>query len=590
MDAHSFRLVCPEWLCLLSGARVEKIHGPLPQVVVFSIFSHRQKCRCFLRFERQNPLFFVSGKALANPSTPPASIMRLRKYAAGKRLGQGIADVATRSLAFPLQGIGDGLWFHISLREGIRIVAELPQGFGQDLVWPAGEDVAGLCDIPWNKQEQSGFWLAYPVLTPLLRESLASLDIMEGRALLVDLEAGGGELFPYANAAGIPVMYSAWPLPEALCKRRHLHAVTLNVSDYAEGMAGFAENFPLLAVTSSLDAQQFFAGEEVAFRQERQQPQRQEAKRAERLMAKLVSEEKRLCGLVARKEDACCLQENLWKFPVEARLAEFVVENTDRRIPLNPLLSLRENMAFMFRQAERGARGLILVRERLSTLRRESAILSAEGAALQAVASPVEKVMPGTAVSAMQTEAHSVLSSTEEVTAREPISQQLLSEYPQKKLAGAGEKPRQSGRGKEALSGNTKEGRLYKHVARFISSDGYVLLRGKNAEGNQALLKIGSPHDYWLHATDGPSAHLLIRRAHGADEVPEETFAEAALLVGLKSWQRNDAAGDVMVAFLRHVHAIKGAAPGTVRVEQVVRTRRWKATKNLSINKDVRGQ
>ena len=111
-----------------------------------------------------------------------------------------------------------------------------------------------------------------------------------------------------------------------------------------------------------------------------------------------------------------------------------------------------------------------------------------------------------------------------------------------------------------------------KNVARFLSSDGFTLLRGKNAQGNQALLKLGQPHDLWLHALDGPSAHLIIRLSHAGQEVPESTLLEAAALVGEKSWQRHDAKARIMVAFLRHVRGIKGAAPGTVRVDSVYRT------------------
>ena len=97
------------------------------------------------------------------------------------------------------------------------------------------------------------------------------------------------------------------------------------------------------------------------------------------------------------------------------------------------------------------------------------------------------------------------------------------------------------------------------------------MLRGKNARGNQSLLKIGAPHDLWLHAEDGPSAHLIIRRSHAAEEIPESTLREAALLVAEKSWQRHNARARIMVALLRHVHAVKGAAPGTVKVDTVQR-------------------
>jgi predicted ribosome quality control (RQC) complex YloA/Tae2 family protein len=106
-------------------------------------------------------------------------------------------------------------------------------------------------------------------------------------------------------------------------------------------------------------------------------------------------------------------------------------------------------------------------------------------------------------------------------------------------------------------------------VARLVSSDGFLLLRGKNARGNRRLLKMGRPFDLWLHAEDGPGAHLIIRLSHAAEEPPASTLREAAILVGEKSWQRDAARARVMVARLRHVHAVRGAEPGTVRVDRI---------------------
>ncbi|WMW67367.1 NFACT RNA binding domain-containing protein [Nitratidesulfovibrio liaohensis] len=97
-------------------------------------------------------------------------------------------------------------------------------------------------------------------------------------------------------------------------------------------------------------------------------------------------------------------------------------------------------------------------------------------------------------------------------------------------------------------------------------------MRGRCAEGNAELLRTASPFDWWLHAEDGPSAHLIIRRDHPAHQVPERTLAEAAALVAVKSWQRNAARARIMVALVRDVRAVKGAAPGAVRVDAVARS------------------
>ena len=218
--------------------------------------------------------------------------------------------------------------------------------------------------------------------------------------------------------------------------------------------------------------------------------------------------------MAAQREDAIALQEVLWRYPAEARLELVPIggENgsPSRCITLNPLLTVCENMSRMFKESARGARGLAMLE-----IRRAQILASEPGV-------PEPEIMPN------------------------GIAACVL------------------------LEGN--ESSDSKNIVHFRSSDGFALLRGKNAKGNQNLLKIGKAHDLWLHAEDGPSAHLIIRRSHATEEVPERTLREAAILVGEKSWQRHDAKARVMVALLRHVHPVKGAAPGTVKVDAVLRT------------------
>ena len=597
MDTHVFRLVAAELSRLLRGARVEKIHGPVPDVYVLTLFALKAKRQLALRCERQSPLLFFATRRLSNPARPPARIMRLRKYCAGRRLGPGAVDFASRRIAFPVgvfpvfddEGPGHApaapandparpehpaVWLLLDLRNGIDVVFSLPPGFGDDPVWPEAAMADSLCDRPWSKKEVSGPWRDHAVLTPFLRETLAGLDAMEGRALLVDLEAGGGELFPYADASGRLSLYSAWPLPEVVLRRRDLalwrekpsvHAERRGfsaaaeeeperepgqarecsaVAEQDESDALFQREFPALALVSRVDEARFFAELGPRLDKEEKQPRRREAKRAAKLLAKLDQEEARLKGLAELRDDARLLRAALWRYPAEARLDSVDVPvdaeegGAVRTISLNPLLTLRENMARMFHASARGARGLVHLKRRraevLGEISEEAETAGEERVSAKAANGPdngaSEAPGPGSA--------------------------------PDPAPAAGPQGPR---KGREATS--------IKNVARFLSSEGFTLLRGKNAEGNQALLKLGQPHDLWLHALDGPSAHLIIRRSHVGEDIPETTLLEAAALVGEKSWQRHDAKAHIMVALLRHVRAVKGAAPGTVRVDAVLRTR-----------------
>jgi predicted ribosome quality control (RQC) complex YloA/Tae2 family protein len=125
---------------------------------------------------------------------------------------------------------------------------------------------------------------------------------------------------------------------------------------------------------------------------------------------------------------------------------------------------------------------------------------------------------------------------------------------------------RQKGRPEPAAHPDSK---LYQ---RFRSSDGFLMLRGRNAKGNHEILNKAMPHDLWFHAEDGPSAHLVLRLEFPGQEVPERTMIEAAQLVGVKSWQRDGGQARVMCAVARHVRKVKGAAVGAVHVGRMERS------------------
>ncbi len=624
MDSHVFRLVAAELARLLDGARMEKIHGPAPGVFTFGLFARGAKLRLLLRCERQSPFLFFCSRRLSNPVRPPALVMRLRKYCADKRLGRAAIDFASRRIAFPVGGpavLGSGPaslrdaapsgrnagsrgqempWLLLDLRAGPEVVFSLPPGFGEDPAWPEAVLADSLCDRPWNRKEIQGPWQEYAVLTPFLRESLAGMDAMEGRALLVDLEAGGGELFPYADASGrprgccqIPSMYSAWPLPETVSRRRGLvpwrdtgdpgsaeaagrSEASGNPADGADSVqaaespdnparaefdAGLPEDFPVLRLVSRADEPRFFADFGGRVEQAERQPLRREAKRRDRLLNTLDREEERLKALVGLREDACRLREVLWQYPADARLDSVILPGDaqggpSRAIALDPLLTVRENMARMFHASDRGSRGLEHVK------RRRAEVLgqvpeSEEGESFPG--SSVEFGAPGGSARSGKASGQGTMTGTS-------AGPRLLPDA----VPAAGQQTKQLAGQRAGRKGD--ESRGIKNITRFLSSDGFTLLRGKNSLGNQALLKLGQPHDLWLHALDGPSAHLIIRLSHAGQEVPESTLLEAAALVGEKSWQRHDARARIMVAFLRYVRAIKGAAPGTVRVDSVYRT------------------
>lgn len=110
-------------------------------------------------------------------------------------------------------------------------------------------------------------------------------------------------------------------------------------------------------------------------------------------------------------------------------------------------------------------------------------------------------------------------------------------------------------------------------VQLFVSSDGLALLRGRSARGNQDARRMAAPHDLWVHVEGGPGAHVIIRRDHAAQEVPERTLDEAGSLAACRSWLRDEPRAKVNYCEIRHVRPLRGAAPGTMRMDKILFTR-----------------
>lgn len=277
-----------------------------------------------------------------------------------------------------------------------------------------------------------------------------------------------------------------------------------------------------LVVDKAIDAcaaageTQVLRGMAAKARLEAAKPYQAEKARLERLLVKLGTERDRLGRMVAGQEQARLLQSQLYRFRPEEKQARVELEspNGSVTLELDPKLTIRENMAALFHQASRGKRGFVLLKQRFAAV--EADLAQAERAALTAEAAT-------SGVAAPQ-------------TSRNPVSTRLPA--------------------------------LPKNVQPFRSSDGFLLLRGRDAKGNAQLLKLAAPHDLWMHTGGGPGAHILIRRDHAAQEIPAATLSEAGSLAVLKSWRKDETQVDVIAALAKYVHPIKGARPGTVRVDR----------------------
>ncbi|MEW5773459.1 MAG: NFACT RNA binding domain-containing protein [Thermodesulfobacteriota bacterium] len=256
---------------------------------------------------------------------------------------------------------------------------------------------------------------------------------------------------------------------------------------------------------------------EAAARTAQDQAAKAEAKRLRRALERLDRDAERLAGLAGLAESGERLKAVLGAHGSSARLARVAAPlpgGGEGMVELDVRLTLAGNMERFFRLAAKGRRGLVHLAARREELARRLEELAAGAAPLR----PDPR-------------------------------------------AGDRERPR----AKAAPPAKAEP------FARFRTTDGLAVLRGKNARANHALLGRVAGHDLWLHAAHGPSAHVVLRRDHPGVEAPESSLAQAAALCANKSAGAADSRVEVMVAEVRHVRKVKGLAPGTVRVDKVWR-------------------
>lgn len=100
----------------------------------------------------------------------------------------------------------------------------------------------------------------------------------------------------------------------------------------------------------------------------------------------------------------------------------------------------------------------------------------------------------------------------------------------------------------------------------FVSSDGFEILVGRGAKDNDTLtFRVGKAMDLWLHASDYPGSHVIVRNPN-RKEIPPKTLLEAAQLAAFYSQAKKEAKAAVNYTQQKHVSKIKGGAPGLVRI------------------------
>ena len=493
MEANFFRFLAAELAPVLTGRRIDKVFSPAPGIWTLKIQNTGQPLHLLYRPAKSAGHLFLSATKPANPADAPAMAMWFRKRIQGRRIVRVLADWPSLRLALELTPRAEadaGAFLVLDCRTGMKLVDELPEGFGDEPEWPALEDVLADHDV----------WRAYPHISPPLRLALQALTGDEAHGLYLAAATGAASAFHLARSGNGWSPPLPWPTDD---KSERFDSALAAANAHGERTL-----FPMLEV-------------------EEDKPQKTLLKRAKkkvrRNLKRLDEEEARLNKLAAEQAKAEALQAELYRFKNEEGLEEITVTHPvhgEMTVPLNPHLSPTENMENYFKLAAKAQRGFPHIERRRRELLRE-----------------LEQIEDGTF------EIH-------------PAMVQRDIPLPD---------------GPQALP------KRYRGLAvsLFRSSDGFTLIRGKNKQANHDILgKAASPFDYWFHAADGPSSHVILKRDHPGQDVPETTLIEAAVLCGLKSYRSQDRRADIMYALVKDVRKVKGFNIGQVAVDKRLGTLR----------------
>jgi predicted ribosome quality control (RQC) complex YloA/Tae2 family protein len=113
---------------------------------------------------------------------------------------------------------------------------------------------------------------------------------------------------------------------------------------------------------------------------------------------------------------------------------------------------------------------------------------------------------------------------------------------------------------------------------REVLVEGFEVLVGKgDADNDRLTLRVGEPHDFWLHVAGFAGSHVIVRNPDRLEELPRAVEERAAELAAWHSKARN-ARGKVEVHLCKvsDVSKPRGFAPGEVRL------RTWRSVKVYS--------
>lgn len=190
-------------------------------------------------------------------------------------------------------------------------------------------------------------------------------------------------------------------------------------------------------------------------------------------------------------------------------------------IPLDPAITLRENIERMFKRHQKAGRGRQIVAKQLVEVQGREAAIEDRMRRLQAI---------------------------KDWDTWLAIAERILVE-------------RSGSASPEAPAEQTA--RRYR---KFVV-DGYEILIGRNSRENDELtFRIAAPDDFWMHVADYSGSHVIVRNPGRERALPENVLTKAAQLAAYYSQARNSSKVEVHYTRRKYVTKPRRAKPGLVKL------------------------
>lgn len=573
----------------VTGARVEKVYQPEPLAITMRLYRDGRNLTllisCHPRFARVH----LTDSPRENPSSPPTFCRLLRSRLEGGR----VTEVAQEGLERVLR-----LTVEKRPREGEpqrhHLVAEIMGKHSNLLILSdEGNIVDALRRVPPHLSRLRIILPSHKYLPPPARDGLSLEAFALGQEKACRDLARRWEALSYAPSwrrlaeavngvgpaharyllgqVGIPSELPDHPGPECLARLcLSLQGAAAVVSARSFRFMAYDDVFTALppadppqhvreypSAGSLLDAVFVPREADEKLHRERRRLTRMITSKLERARTRLAAQEQEY-HTAQDAEDFRTAGELLKAHLHLIRPGQSEVTVTDyfdpaqgrRTIRLDPRLSPTANVQAYFKRYTRGKRSRTVVEEKLAETHEEIAYL-------EGVEDSVDNAVD--------------LPELEEVAAELLEAGYLKPEGG--RVHGGGKETRRRVGGKS--TGPARAGRHLQPIRplRFLSSDDYPILVGKNNLQNDRLTREASPGDLWLHTKNIPGSHVIVRlgagpghpgRIDSLEDVPPRTLHEAAQLAAFHSKARRSSNVPVDYTFRRHVRKPRGARPGAV--------------------------